>query len=61
MQILTFSNQKSSTTIIYVSYGEKVALALVLCQCEIQMTSKMAAKIIKMIFLAKCQLFFAVL
>ena len=61
MQILTFSNQKSSTTIIYVSYGEKVAIALVLCICEIQMASKMAAKIIKMIFLAKYQLFFAVL
>ena len=44
-----------SRTIINVSYGNKIALSLGLCQCEIKMASKMAAKIIKKIFLVKGQ------
>ena len=47
MQILAFSYQKLCTTIINVSLGAKVALPLVLCQCEIKMASKLTAKIMK--------------
>ena len=46
-QIILFSDQKSSTITINVSHVVKDALPLVLCQCEIKMASKMAAKIIK--------------
>ena len=47
MQILLFSDQESSITIINVSHDVKVALPLVLCQSEIKMASKMTAKIIR--------------